>query len=106
MTIEQCWALEHMNDARKKFGEEYTENGFKTYMKEQACCGFEGLYKDEPNSHVIDNKEANETGIKALQKLVGVEGGKPIDLKAIEQINFDRLKKMDLLAEVAAKPSE
>lgn len=44
MTMEQTWALEHMAEARKKFGEEYSEAAFKTYMKEQACCGFEGLY--------------------------------------------------------------
>lgn len=75
---------------------------FKKSAREGFLAGFNGLEQSEidAGSVKIDNSAANEEGIHALNKFLKIELSGPVDLKAIEAVQFARYKSMAIVDEI------
>lgn len=102
MTMQDVWNYDVPTfiEARKKFGDVYSDENYKQFTKDGMLKGFEGFYPGEKNIATVDNEAANTEGIEQLKKIVGITNKDPIDLKAIEQVQFARMANNNYIQEM------
>ena len=90
------WKSEDFAEARADFGEEFSDEIYNKWMN--ATIFSDKLINVQPNGEnifSIDNTILeNNSGIKALNKLCGLNWKNP-DTKAIAAVNYKRFEKMD-----------
>lgn len=94
LTVADCWALKEdmYNEARATYGEEYTPDRFKKWMEEKTYKGFQDFYPGEPNVATVDNTKCNEEGVENLNKVLGIQTKGKLDLDAIANVQYERMK--------------
>jgi len=94
---EEVWGKDMMQKSREKYGEEYSPERFAKMMEEQLfeleCVG----QRDDHSWYTnVTNENIEEfEGIKKMDEMLGLESME-IDAEAIAQVNYDRMKNLNL----------
>jgi len=99
MTHEQYWNSqgdENLAMARAKYGE-WSFDAFRKWQLECIYPCIEPFGEDEKLCHRLDNSKLDASAIDQLRSILNLpERKEDVDLKAIEAVNFERYKKIDL----------
>lgn len=96
--FEEMWEKDdQFAEARQHFGEKYTDEGYREATKAHLFAVNYIVCKptDKWITYVPNNNLKDGEGIKSLNKILGLED-KPVDFEAIAQVNYDRMKNLNL----------
>jgi len=96
-TPEAIWATPQMEETRKKYGEEFTDEGFRECYKAEL---FSLNYivcepTDDWITYLPNNDLESFQGIKKLNEILDLEWVE-VDTDAVAQVNYERMKNIDL----------
>jgi len=95
MTVEDLYNSQTDDEAKKKYGEKYSDEVFDKFMIGEFYNGWEEYESSETNCFTINNNEYGKPGVAELRRIVGLTGDFDYDPKAIEDVQQGRYAAMD-----------
>jgi len=96
MTLEMFYMKMVSEAGKQKYGLEYSEEAFDKWVTGTFYDGYEAYDESEKECFTIDNNDYGKPGIKALRTIVGLEGDFEYDIAAIEEVQHERFKKLNM----------
>jgi hypothetical protein len=93
MTLEEQWKLDDPDtvELRKKYGEEYNEDEYKKWLKDEWYAYYDAPTEAEKAfSHVIENSDYSIKGLEQLREILGLKGEFKYEPTKLENIQKER----------------